>query len=179
MHRPSIVPALCAGVGLALVVAGALLPWVYLYGDNAQNGFEGGWVVAHLRLHFDDAPRDAYPVAWQWGADAWITIVLSIAGLAVAIVNRRVVEQRYDRLQFALGLMGVAVALYNIGLISMMASEHRVTAEGDRNGGQQDALAAGLWLSFAGGVASAIGALLGNTPEFRFEQEGDGVELEA
>jgi hypothetical protein len=167
IHRQSIWPCLFAVAGLAVVVAGAFLPWMYVYGHRALDGFEGGWIIAWLRGHFSDTESHAYPVAWQWGADGWIALALAFAGVGVAIANRRMVEQRYDRVQFAAGTLVVAIALFNVLLIWGHAGEHLVVQSGS-GGAQQDRIGMGLWLTLFGGLLTALGALLGNTPEFLF-----------
>src|SRR5260370_23368520 len=97
-HRPSSVPAIAAAVGCALAGAGAFLPGIYPYGGtDSRNGFQGGWLIAHLRGHFTDARPQMRPFAWEWGADAWVAIALAVVALLIALANRRAIEQRYDR----------------------------------------------------------------------------------
>ena len=169
LHRQSIWPSLFAVAGLAVVVAGAFLPWVHLYGHRALNGFQGGWTIAWLRGHFSDT-------AWQRGADAWIALALALAGVGVAVANRRMVEQRYDRIQFAAGALVVAVALFNFLLIWWHATEHRVV-QFDASGEQQDRIGIGLWLTLLGGLLTAVGALLANTPAFLFADSDRASEI--
>jgi hypothetical protein len=128
-----------------------------------------------LRGRFSDAERNPYPIAWQWGADAWIVLALAVCGVAVAFANRRLAEQRYDRAQLAIGVLIVAVALFNVVMIVGHAAEHTVASNaGDSS---QDTIGVGLWLTFAGGLLTALGALLGNTPAFLFAAPDRAVEI--
>jgi hypothetical protein len=159
-------PSLLAMAGFALVLGGAFLPWMYVYGHRPLGGFEGGWIIAMFRGHFTDREPHVYPVAWQWGADGWIALTLAAIGLGVAVANRRIVEQRYDRLQFIIGILVCAVALTNILLILAHSGDHRSVA--NQGGESQDSIGIGLYLTLIGGFLTASGAWLGNTPEFLF-----------
>jgi len=106
----------------------------------------------------------------KWGADGWVAIGLSVAALLIALANRRVIEQRFDRLQFSIGAAIMFVAVYNIVLIEANARGHLIHS--DPGGDRWDALGIGLFLTLVGGIVTGAGALLGNTPEFLIEGSG-------
>ena len=163
--RPSRVPLAMSIAGFALLVWGSLLAWFYPYGNRHRplDGFDGGWLTAHLAGHFDE-------FGWHAGADAWPALLASLAAIVVALANLRARVRRYDRVQLALGLLVVAIVVYNWVWMMHFAGDHWVIDSGFSDG-RTDSPGVGLWMTLLAGLITSAGALLGNTPEFRFDPE--------